>query len=159
MRFCVGLMSLTLLCGQLIGSSPALADDTTAKEAQAPAAVATPEAPAAVAVPDLSGCWSGTWCSHKNGHHGPMKATFTHLGNNCYEVCFKGRFMAVLPFSYKTNLQVTHGSDGTAYLTGHEHLPLFGDFTMSAAATDCQFVSNFCAKRDHGVFNLTRVCR
>ncbi|MFO0797271.1 MAG: hypothetical protein U0804_07320 [Gemmataceae bacterium] len=113
----------------------------------------------AAAAPDLSGDWSGHWESGKNGHRGPLRATFTRVGPNCYQVRFAGRFAKVIPFFYRTPLTVVGGGDGVALLSASKTLgPLLGTFSMSATATATTFDADFTAKGDHGKFVLTR-CR
>lgn len=110
-------------------------------------------------VPDLSGTWSGSWESYQSGHDGPMTATFSQIGEGCYEVRFKGRFWGVLPFKYNVTLSVTEVREGVVYLSGSQRLPLFGTFSYSAQATETCFSASYCAKKDHGAFTLSRCCR
>ncbi|HYH65032.1 MAG TPA: hypothetical protein VD866_10090 [Urbifossiella sp.] len=125
--------------------SPLAADDA------APVAVA--------AAPDLSGDWTGHWESAKNGHRGPLRATFTRVGTNCYQVRFAGRFAKVIPFRYSTPLTVVGTGDGVALLSTSKTLgPLLGTFSMNATATATTFDADFAAKNDRGKFVLTRAC-
>jgi len=39
--------------------------------------------------PDLSGRWSGYWVSDKNGHTGPLRATFRQQDCDTYRVTYK----------------------------------------------------------------------
>lgn len=118
----------------------------------APAADAPP-----AAAPDLSGEWAGHWESAKNGHRGPLRATFTRVGPDCYSVRFKGRFAVVIPFRYKTPIAVAGGGDGVVLLNASKALgPLLGTFSMSATATATTFDADFTAKNDRGKFVLTR---
>jgi hypothetical protein len=111
----------------------------------------------ASAAPDLSGDWSGHWESGKNGHRGPLRAAFTRVGPNCYQVRFAGRFAKVIPFRYSTPLAVVGTGDGVALLSASKTLgPLLGTFSMSATATATTFDADFTAKGDHGKFVLTR---
>jgi hypothetical protein len=127
-------------------AAPAAADD-------APPVVATTPAP------DLSGDWKGHWESDKNGHRGPLRATFTRLGPNCYQVRFAGRFAKVIPFRYTTPMTVVGSGDGVVLLSASKTLgPLLGTFSMSAIATATTFDADFTAKNDRGKFVLTRDC-
>ena len=118
-----------------------------------------PPVVAAAAAPDLSGDWTGHWESGKNGHRGPLRATFTRVGPNCYQVRFAGRFAKVIPFRYNTPLTVVGTGDGVALLSASKTLgPLLGTFSMSATATATTFDADFTAKNDHGKFVLTRDC-
>lgn len=146
-------MARTHLAALLIALVPAWtrADD--------PPVAAPPVAAPACAL-DLSGEWSGYWVSCTNGHRGPLRATFTRVGDDCYEVRFKGRFAAVVPFRYGTTLSVVGRGDGVLLLSASKRLgPVLGTFEMSAAATATTFDANFTSKNDAGKFVLTRCGR
>jgi hypothetical protein len=120
-------------------------------------APAPADAPPAAAPPDLSGEWAGHWESGKNGHRGPLRATFTRVGPDCYSVRFRGRFAVVIPFRYTTPIAVAGTGDGVAVLTASRNLgPLLGTFAMTATATSRTFNADFTAKNDHGKFVLRR---
>jgi len=107
--------------------------------------------------PDLSGHWVGCWKSDKNGHRGPLRATFTKVSDSCYRVRFFGRFFKVIPFTYAVNLTVTatHGDHVT--LAGSLLLgPVLGAFHTSAVATESSFRAQFTSKGDQGQFLLNR---
>lgn len=149
--------------GLVVGGSFVRAEEQTAANyapaSTAPVAVADTPAPATpeVRVPDLSGCWSGNWCSNTNGHNGPMRANFCRLTDGNYQVTFVGRFALLVPFRYTTTLTVTGQKDGVVYLAGSHNLgPIMGCFTYSAWANDCQFVSSYCSNKDQGTFTLTK---
>ena len=57
-------------------------------------------------VPDLSGKWSGYWVSDKNGHNGPLRATFRQQDWDTYRVTYSGRFAKIIPFRYSTTMDV-----------------------------------------------------
>lgn len=115
---------------------------------------ATAECPCPV---DLSGRWHGCWISDKNGHHGPLNATFRKTGDSCYRVTFTGRFWKVFPFIYSVNLNVTEVRDGSVVLTGSSQLgPVLGSFQYNAEATANSFEAHFTSKGDHGRFLLKR---
>lgn len=107
---------------------------------------------------DLSGCWEGCWASNCTRHHGPMKATFTKCGESSYDVQFKGRFFAVVPFRYSVTLNVVEDNGDQVTLSGSHYLGrLFGTFSYTATATDCQFTANYDSCKDNGTFKLTKV--
>jgi hypothetical protein len=109
--------------------------------------------------PDLSGDWSGCWISAKNGHRGPLRATFTRCSDGCYQVRFKGRFARIVPFRYRTSMTVTGTGDGVVLLSASRKLgPVLGTFTMTAVATETTFDAEFTSKNDCGRFVLTRCC-
>ena len=109
-------------------------------------------------VDDIAGLWEGTWCSHSNGHNGTLRAIITRDCNGCYYAQFKATYLEVVPFGFEMPLVISrngdvHSLNGTAdlgFLAG-------GVYRYSGEATSCQLVANYCAKRDHGVFNLSRV--
>lgn len=141
-------------------SSTAAPPPTPAADAPAPAPAAAPVATAAstIRIPDLTGDWCGSWQSCVNGHKGPMRASFCRLCDGNYQVTFTGRFCKLIPFRYKTTLNVTGCSDGVIYLSGSHNLgPILGTFTYNAWANDRQFASGYNAgSKDQGQFNLSR---
>jgi hypothetical protein len=107
---------------------------------------------------DLSGCWSGTWESCSTGHKGPLRAEFVRLDEGSYEVYFSGRFFKVVPFRY-TVIMTAHEHDGVVHLSGCKYLGcLFGTFSFTATASDCEFIADYSSRRDHGWFTMTRCC-
>jgi hypothetical protein len=116
-------------------------------------------APVVQAVPavDLTGTWTGTWCSGGNGHHGPMTAEFSAGCHGCYDVRFRGRFCAIIPFSYRTTLKATVNADGSVSLSGSRRLGLLmGTFSMQGTVSGDRLQANYCSKQDHGTFTLSR---
>lgn len=106
--------------------------------------------------PDLTGKWSGCWISDKNGHHGPLKATFKPQDCDTYRVTFSGRFAKVIPFRYSTTMDVVGTGDGVVTLSAEKRLPLNGRFSTVAVATGTNFDANFTSPRDHGRFVMSR---
>jgi hypothetical protein len=107
--------------------------------------------------PDLTGSWSGTWESCKNGHHGPLHAQFCKTCDGEYEVVFHGRFFKVIPFRYATTLHVTGYESDRVFLTASKRLgPVLGRFEMNAKATATEFTAHWCSGNDHGLFTLKR---
>ncbi len=105
---------------------------------------------------DLSGQWSGTWASGNTRHHGPLQAEFVRLNDNEYEVFFRGKFFAILPFRYSVVMTASE-QDGVVTLSGSKYLGrMFGTFTFSAAVTDTHFNANYSSCKDHGCFEMTR---
>lgn len=105
---------------------------------------------------DLSGAWSGKWNDTKNGHTGPLRATFRVCGTDRYHVTFSGRFFKVIPFRYSVELQVIADDGERVYLSGQQRLPFFGTFRYEAQADACHFTAQFCADRYQGEFLLDR---
>jgi hypothetical protein len=143
-----------LVCLAVVFQSGNLLADEAAKSA---AYEAAPAAAKAVPGVDLTGTWTGTWCSGKNGHHGPMTAQFSAGCNGSYEVRFKGRFCAIIPFTYRTTLKATQNADGSVTLTGSRRLGLLmGTFSMQGTVTGDKLQATYCSKQDHGTFSLSR---
>ena len=106
---------------------------------------------------DLSGCWEGCWASNCTRHHGPLKATFVKCGES-YDVHFRGRFFGILPFKYSVTLKVVEDTGDAVTLSGSHYLGrMFGTFTYTAHATECQFTANYDSCKDNGVFKLSKV--
>ena len=106
--------------------------------------------------PDLSGAWSGHWESQTSGHRGPLSATFHRANDTQYSVVFRGRFLKIIPFRYKTDLDITGYQDDTVLLAGSRKLLFFGTFSYSAEATGTDFTANYEARNDRGVFVMKR---
>ena len=105
---------------------------------------------------DLSGQWSGTWASGNTRHHGPLQAEFVRLNDGQYEVFFRGKFFAILPFRYSVVMSASE-QDGVVTMSGNKYLGrMFGTFSFSAAVTDTQFNANYSSCKDHGCFEMTR---
>lgn len=105
---------------------------------------------------DLSGHWAGTWASGNTRHHGPLQAEFVRLNESEYEVFFRGKFFAILPFRYSVVLTASE-QDGVVTMSGSKYLSrMFGTFTFSAAVTDTHFNANYSSCKDHGCFEMSR---
>jgi hypothetical protein len=116
-------------------------------------------APSAVLAIDLSGTWSGRWGSNQTRHNGALHADFVRIGENQYEVFFRGRFFKILPFKYSVVMTAVE-QDGVVQLTGSQNLGrMFGTFTFVAAASDCEFNANYSSCKDSGYFAMTRCTR
>jgi hypothetical protein len=150
-----GLTLAALTCLTVLPQSGATAAEPTA------ANDSTANHQPAVAGTNLSGCWEGYWQSCKNGHKGPLRATFTCCGEGTYRVEFSGRFWKVFPFRYTATLQATPDEQGVSIYSRQYLGRLFGTFQMTGHADDCSFHANFCSADDRGVFVLKRVscCR
>jgi hypothetical protein len=107
-------------------------------------------------VPDLTGKWSGYWVSDKNGHTGPLRATFVSQGPECYRVTYRGRFAAVIPFRYSTTMTEVGTGDGVVSLYAEKRLGPMGTFRTSAIVTNSSFNATFTSRRDSGRFVMSR---
>lgn len=110
---------------------------------------------ATLAADPSSGRWVGQWSSDANGHHGPLRATLTPTASG-YTATFTGRFARVVPFVYRTPLEVVGTSGDTVFLAAERRLPLFGTFRTDAVVTPTSFDATFRSGRDSGRFTLTR---
>lgn len=104
----------------------------------------------------LAGQWRGNWTSSANGHTGPLNARIDQQGNSMV-VHFRGRFAKVVPFLYKSRLEVVGVDQNGTHLQGSQRLPLFGTFTTNATVQNGQFHAVFQSAKDSGTFTMTRV--
>lgn len=112
--------------------------------------------PAVVAAADpYSGRWVGQWSSDANGHRGPLRATLTPTTTG-YDARFAGRFAVVVPFVYRTHLDVVGSSGESVFLAAERRIPMFGSFRTDAVVTPWGFDATFRSGRDSGRFTLTR---
>lgn len=146
-----------LLLGGMVWSGLMLGWPLQAQDV-ATQANAGPTVPAPVSI-DLTGHWSGHWCSYANGHHGPVSAHFCRLDDQHYQVHFRGKFFRFLPFDYTVVLTVTGQEGDRVLLSGSHHLGLlWGTFSYQAWANETQFVAGYGSHKDRGQFVLNR-CR
>jgi hypothetical protein len=109
----------------------------------------------ATASDPLSGRWTGYWSSDVNGHRGPLRATVSPSQSG-YDVRFSGRFARVIPFVYRTHLDVVGAVGEATLLSAERRIPLFGTFRTDAAVTPTSFDATFRSRKDGGRFVLTR---
>jgi hypothetical protein len=103
----------------------------------------------------LSGRWSGYWQSDANGHRGPLKATVSPSPSG-YDVRFTGRFAKVIPFVYRSHLDVVGTSGDTMFLAAERRIPFFGTFRTDATVSPTSFDATFRSGKDSGRFVLSR---
>jgi hypothetical protein len=84
----------------------------------------------------------------------------TRQADGSYCVVFTGRFAKVIPFRYKTDLQVVCDGDVVQFC-GDRHMAIFGDFHYEGVADPCNFTLRFCSRKYSGYFSMTRctVCQ
>jgi hypothetical protein len=111
--------------------------------------------PLAAAADPVSGRWIGQWVSDANGHRGPLRANLTPTPNG-YTATFAGRFAGVVPFVYRTPLNVVGTSGEAVFLAAERRIPLFGTFRTDAVVTPTGFDATFRSGRDSGRFVLRR---
>jgi hypothetical protein len=105
---------------------------------------------------DLSGRWRGTWDDSRSGHQGPLRASISCVDGQHYHAVFTGRFFKVIPFRFRTTLDVTGVEGDTVFLSGQSRLGLFGTFHYSAQATEHDFTAHYSSRRYEGMFLLSR---
>ncbi len=105
----------------------------------------------------LSGSWKGKWTSSANGHTGALNARIDNGGGDKVVVHFRGRFLKVVPFLYRSQLTVLGTDEKGTHLSGSQNLPLFGTFTTNATVKNGQFHATFQSGKDGGEFHMTRI--
>ena len=106
---------------------------------------------------DLSGNWSGSWLSCKNGHNGKLRATFCRLNEHQVQATFVGSFAKILPFRYNAVLQIVHEEDGVIVVRGSKRLgPIMGVFSYEATISGDRFDATYQSRRDCGRWSMTR---
>ena len=106
---------------------------------------------------DLSGHWNGAWQSQTTGHRGRISATFCQIDSCQVQAKFKGTFARIIPFRYRTKLQIVHQEPGLMVLGGSRKLgPIMGQFTYEGTISNGQFSAQYSSKRDRGTWNLSR---
>ena len=137
-----GVLAIVVLA--LLASRSATADEPAASEP-----IASP--------PSLSGCWEGSWRSCTTGHHGKLRATITHVGDNRYCCRFRGTFFGIVPFKYSITLTAEPGDDVLTFF-GKSNLGKLagGVYTYTGHADHCSFHSQYKSCKDRGVFEMRR---
>ena len=109
---------------------------------------------------DLNGHWEGSWNSFCTRHHGPLKADFCRINASQYEVRFKGRIFAIVPFRYSAVLNVVSEEGGVTYLEGSHYLGKLagGTFSYRATVQGDRFVATYSCSKDRGQFVFCRTC-
>lgn len=107
---------------------------------------------------DPVGVWRGEWTSGSTGHRGPMRVAVRPKSNGTYQAKFTGRFMVVVPFAYKVDMQRSFDSQGhVQYVASKKLGPLLGSYTMNTVIIGSQWVGSFQAAGDRGSINMRRV--
>ena len=107
---------------------------------------------------DPVGVWRGEWNSGSTGHRGPMKAVIRPTGNGTYAAKFSGRFLGVIPFAYRAELQPALDQHGDTHLVASKKLgPILGSYTMDTVVSGSQLSGSFQAAGDTGQVRLRRV--
>ncbi len=102
--------------------------------------------------------YRGKWQSQSTGHQGPMRVKVTPRSDGNFDARFTGRFLVVVPFTYKTQLTNQGWSDAGQQLGAYRQLgPLLGSYQMSAQMTPATFNGSFNAAGDNGQVTMRRV--
>ncbi len=102
--------------------------------------------------------YRGTWRSQSTGHQGPMRVKVTPRSDGNYDARFSGRFLVVVPFTYKVQLNNQGWSESGQQLGAHRQLgPLLGSYEMSAQMSPSSLNGSFSAAGDTGQINMRRI--
>jgi len=98
----------------------------------------------------------GEWRSDKSGHRGPMRAKLTPTATG-YDMLVAGRFAVVIPFVYRSHLDIAENTPEGPRLVAEKKLPLFGgSFKTSGVLTADGLIADYSAMKDTGKFTLMR---
>lgn len=102
--------------------------------------------------------YRGQWRSQSTGHQGPMRVKVTPRADGNYDARFSGRFLVVIPFTYKVQLDNYGWSEAGQHLRANRQLgPLLGSYQMSAELTPGSLNGSFSAAGDTGSIHMRRV--
>jgi len=105
-----------------------------------------------------AGVWKGRWQSQSTGHSGPMRATIRQTGPGQYEARWVGRFAAVIPFVYRSQLTEVASPDGQMTLYSRKQLgPLMGSYEMTSRIFGSSMDSQFQTRQDRGSVRMRRI--
>jgi len=96
----------------------------------------------------------GEWRSDKSGHHGPMRARLTPTAGG-YDMRVVGRFAAIIPFTYRTHLDVVGETPDGPILAAEKSLGVFGTFRTRGVLTADGFRADYSAMKDRGRITLS----
>lgn len=102
--------------------------------------------------------YRGTWYSQSTGHQGPMRVKITPRADGNYDARFSGRFLLVVPFTYKVQLNNQGCTECGQSLGAHRQLGrLLGSYEMSAVVNVSTLNGSFSAAGDTGQISMQRV--
>jgi hypothetical protein len=105
---------------------------------------------------DLGGQWQGYWHSNANNHRGRINATFCQTDATVVQARFTGTFAKIIPFRYRTRLNVAYQEPGLTILSGSKRLPFSGEFRYYAEISDGCFRGTFSSPRNRGTWMMSR---
>lgn len=83
-----------------------------------------------------------------------MRARVRPLDSDTYRVWYAGRFAKVIPFVYPAKLKRIPGTANV--YSSSQHLPLIGEYRMTATVGAGHFHARYTSKKDSGVFRMSR---
>ena len=102
--------------------------------------------------------YRGTWHSQSTGHQGPMRVKVTPRVDGNYDARFSGRFLVVVPFTYKVQLNNQGWTASGQQLGAYRQLgPLLGSYQMTAEMSPSSLIGSFSAAGDTGQISMQRV--
>ena len=102
--------------------------------------------------------YRGKWQSQSTGHQGPMRVKVTSRADGNYDARFSGRFLVVVPFTYKVQLNNQGWSESGQQLGAYRQLgPLLGSYQMTAEMSPSSLNGSFTAAGDTGQISMRRV--
>ena len=106
------------------------------------------------------GHWKGRWQSQSTGHSGPMRVAISPTNRGTYQARFTGRFAAIIPFAYRTELVPQITQDGRTILTSSKKLgPILGSYQMQTQVSNNRLSGEFQAAGDRGSIQMRRIGR
>lgn len=102
--------------------------------------------------------YRGKWQSQSTGHQGPMRVKVAPRADGNYDARFSGRFLVVVPFTYKVQLNNQGWTGSGQQLGAYRQLgPLLGSYQMTAEMSPSSLTGSFSAAGDTGQISMRRV--
>lgn len=101
--------------------------------------------------------YRGSWQSQSTGHQGPMRLRLTQKTDGTYNARFSGRFLKVVPFTYKVSMTSVCEEGCQKTLVATKRIPIFGDFRTTANVSPTNLRAGYSAAKDRGTFTMKRV--
>lgn len=106
----------------------------------------------------LEGRWEGSWRSEHNGHEGGLRCMISRGEGEEYPARFKATYGKIFRFGYSMVFHAEKKGDRWEF-RGEEDLGWLagGVYRYHGWATDSQLEARYEARKDHGVYQMTRV--
>ena len=95
------------------------------------------------------GRWRGNWTSQSTGHQGPMRAVIRPQSDGSYSARFYGRFLVVVPFTYRVDLHPS-GACSSQWIAEKQLGPVLGSYRMQTDFGGSSMSGTFQAADDTG---------